>query len=216
MKNSSFDVMVLDCDGVIFDTNQLKVQALKKALCKYPSADVTEMAQYMRSNFGQGRHQLFSYFLETYAPDKKSDLPSLLESYGQQCQSIYRLAKFTEGFLKFCSALPPSCQLHVASGNAGHELEDAFQARNIRQHFGRIYGSPHTKVQALEEIKECSPNKKIVMIGDAYADFSAAQQTNLPFIYVNAYSTDQERMQQLAKKHSFLTIESLGDLLLAA
>ena len=48
------------------------------------------------------------------------------------------------------------------------------------------------------------------MIGDAHADYEAAKSSNIDFLFIERYSTDRSKMNDLASKGQFLSIWDLS------
>lgn len=206
--------VVLDCDGVVFDSNGLKLKAFQKTLAAFPQADVEQAVFYMKENFGKGRRDLFTYFISNYTNlDSEKVLPELMKSYGLECEKLYQTASFTQGFHAFSQEVSKRAQLFIASGNAEDELQRAFQKRQIGHLFQGIYGSPRKKTELLLELVKKYPKENFVMIGDAYADLCAAENAGMPFIYVGKYSTDHERMKRLGQSRGYRMVQDLGELL---
>lgn len=64
---SEYEVYIFDCDGVILDSNHLKIEAMKNALEAHFSAqDLTEACvDYFRHNFGKSRFHHVAHFLDS-------------------------------------------------------------------------------------------------------------------------------------------------------
>ena len=62
-----YEVYIFDCDGVIFDSNQLKIDAMRKALNKqFDNARLVTMClDYFSHNFGKSRFHHIDHFLNS-------------------------------------------------------------------------------------------------------------------------------------------------------
>lgn len=210
----SYTKVILDCDGVIFDSNPLKIKALKKALQTFPEDDVEHAVSYMKKNFGKGRIDIFTHFIRNYtSQDLHQTLPEILKNYGLECEKLYQSASFTQGFHEFVEKVSKQAELFIASGNAEDELQRAFQKRGIEHYFKGVYGSPRKKTEVLLELSKNQPKEDFVMIGDAYADYCAAENAKIAFIYLSGYSTDHERMKSLRQSRGFEMVKDLGGLI---
>lgn len=216
--NSAPAAVILDCDGVIFDSNLAKVEAFRQVARDAgvgPQA-VQKFSEWQSGNFGLSRYRVFEALLEGRfgaVPDDAS-LDGLLESFAEECREIYLRAAETRGlrtFLDAASGVP----LYVASGSDEAELRVALAARGLATRFVAILGSPRPKSELLADIvaRVGSPSN-VVMVGDAHADLEAARSTGIDFVFVSGYSTVRASMTELAKRDGFPRYDDLGQLAL--
>ncbi len=74
----NYDVYIFDCDGVILDSNQLKIDAMKKALIKFFGDDhkIAECVEYFKRNFGTSRFHHVEHFVNEifmFSGDEKNN-----------------------------------------------------------------------------------------------------------------------------------------------
>ncbi len=207
----NYDIYIFDCDGVILDSNALKVQAMKKALeaLSFKSELVTQCVDYFSNNFGKSRFHHIAHFvnelLELRSDQKKAVENKILNHFSAQCKSLYMTAELTPGFLKLIQSLPG--QKWVASGSEQSELRTVFKSRGLDKYFVDVFGSPTKKSQLLTNILHNQQSHRALMIGDAVSDFDASQENEIDFICYVPYSNVPGRMQLLAEKHQFEIIE---------
>ena len=63
MNLEKYEIIILDCDGVIFDSNHLKLDAFRDALSKFHKDTVDDFIKYFKNNFGTSRHHLIKVFI---------------------------------------------------------------------------------------------------------------------------------------------------------
>ncbi|MEZ0153479.1 MAG: HAD family hydrolase [Candidatus Reddybacter sp.] len=212
-----YDIYIFDCDGVIFDSNQLKIKAMKNSmdLLGFPEAQVSLCVDYFSNNFGKSRfhhvEQFISAFLKINEKEKKQYSDKILNEYSKQCKVLYLSAELSPRFIEFVSALKG--RLYVASGSEQQELRDVFRKRQLDQYFEGVYGSPTPKCSLVEEILSKNESAKAVMIGDAESDFLAAKNNNIDFIFYEKFSTAREKMLMLGRKFKFKIVRDYGELL---
>lgn len=208
-----YKAFVLDCDGVIFDTNFLKIKAFRKCLENFPKSFVEECIGYVRENFGKTREHFFHYFLSNYMGNYDVDIyKSMLKNYGNCCRSLYRKALFTEGFQDFMKdSYNKGIKLFVASGNAEGELKEAFFLHEIDSYFEGIYGAPHLKEEVIEKVLNRYDRASIAMFGDALMDYRAAELHDVDFIYISKYSANREYMESLQEEKKFIIFHTFRD-----
>lgn len=209
-----YDVVILDCDGVIFDSNHLKIEAFKKALSHYDTDVIDAFSEYFKNNFGTSRYHLARVFIEEFLhQDFKEELyQEILKDYGDSCVLLYKELGFTNEFMSFLQYYKNK-KLYIASGGDENELNEVFKAKNIQQYFNRILGSPRKKNDLVSEILIENAEKKIIMIGDAKSDLWASQANGIDFIYMSQYSLVQDVMKELSQEEGFKSIRNLGDLI---
>jgi len=214
MSLNMYDVIVLDCDGVIFDSNLLKVEAFENALSTYPKDKVKEFIEFFKNNFGKSRYYMVRYFIEKCLVESLDEekYQIILEKYGQNCISLYTKVSYTFKFLEFMNYYQKK-QIYVASGSDQDELIHIFKMKNIDNNFIKILGSPVLKNDLVYNIVDNHPNEKVVMIGDAYSDYIAANQNAIPFIFMSDYSFVTNKMIELSKVKEYRVINNLGELL---
>ena len=215
---SYFNLIIFDCDGVLLDSNALKVEAMGNALKKMGVSlnEVKKCKCFFAENFGKSRFYHIDYFVENLlAKDDFLDADSfkreLLNSYSEQCKELYLTAKitpFTEKLLIKSSAVK-----YVASGSEQGELIDVFHQRGLNDYFSGIFGSPEKKSVHLSNILKANLSSRAVMIGDAISDLEAAKDNNIDFIFYSPFSNVELKMRDLCLKYGYRIIDSFEEVL---
>ena len=189
MKLEKYENIILDCDGVIFDSNNLKIQAFSKTIGNFDINLVKPFITYLKKNFGNSRYKIFKDFIKNYTKITLNNnaYDELLNDYSHHCISLYKRASFTEGFCDFLKKYNGK-NFFVASGSDQKELNYIFSLRKIDKYFKKIYGSPKPKDEILGQLVIHS--QKSIMIGDAKADLMASKKNKIDFIFMSQYSTD--------------------------
>ena len=208
-----YSVVIFDCDGVIFDSNNLKIQAMTQTLLGesvFNNEHVAAAINYFKNNFGISRTRHIDYLVECFVSgstiDKNFTKASILKSYSTKCIQLYREANFTPGFLELLGTL--SSAKYVASGSDERELKTVLKDRGVSHYFSNIYGSPAKKGDIVAGIASRHGAKSSVMVGDSVSDFEAAKSSNISFIYYSPFSQVKEIMQSLKSSHGFVEMES--------
>lgn len=214
MQLDFYDVIILDCDGVIFDSNLLKVEAFKKALSHYDKDTIEAFSKYFKNNFGTSRYHLVRVFIEEFLDqDFEEELyREILKDYGNSCVLLYKESNFTNEFMAFLQYYQNK-KIYIASGGDEDELNEVFRLKNIHHYFEKILGSPRKKSDLVSEVQIENSEKKIIMIGDAKSDLLASEANNIDFIYMSQYSLVRGMMKELSLKYGFKSINHLGDLI---
>jgi HAD superfamily hydrolase (TIGR01549 family) len=204
MNLNNYSTIILDCDGVIFDSNYLKIDAFRGALSLFDQEIVEEFTCYVKANFGTSRFYLIKVFLKDFLKIEFSEdlYQNILNAYSQNCVSLYDQAKLTRGFTEFVTKYSDK-KLYVASGSDQSELRRVFEKRGIDQYFSKIFGSPTAKTDLISLIVR--DNKKCVMIGDANSDYKAATDNSVDFIFLSDYTADES----IKKSNKYKQVKNL-------
>lgn len=214
LQLSEYDIFIFDCDGVIFDSNQLKIDAMRLAIkaCSFNNEKVDKCINYFSANFGKSRFHHVDHFIENIlgVSVKERDLVNqkILECYSSQCKSLYLEAELTPGLLNFLSSLDG--KKYIASGSEQDELINIFEQRNLTKHFNEIYGSPTTKTDLVKKILRESNSSKALMFGDSLSDLDAAERNGVDFVGYDRFSNVKNILREKAAKKGFLCVECWG------
>lgn len=195
----NYDLYIFDCDGVIFDSNKLKIQAMRDSLVRFDANKVEKCIDYFSANFGKSRYHHVDHFVSVILAinesDAKYNYQSILDAYSKKCFDLYLTAEFTKGFLEFASKI--NRPKYVASGSDQHELRKIFNIRGVDKYFIEVLGSPKSKEQNVRDVLKNHQGEKALMIGDALSDFYAAKENNIDFLFVTEHSTNRDAIMPL-------------------
>lgn len=205
---SSYDFVIFDCDGVIFDSNPLKIEAFQNTLQKLDisSEIIYKFIQYHKDKGGVSRYVKFRYLIEEILnrPFDNFLYNDLLSTYSKECVKLYISVNFTLGADEFIRKLhEKSKPVYIASGSDETELRKVFSLRGIDYLFKSILGSPKNKMECVQKIISWENNNNGIFFGDAISDFNAANSFNLDFIGIIGYSDAKDALMSLAKEKNF-------------
>jgi phosphoglycolate phosphatase-like HAD superfamily hydrolase len=210
---SDYDIYIFDCDGVILDSNQLKIDAMEKALTAVfkDNVGIENCVNYFKNNFGKSRFHHVDVFLSDYLlvsdQAREKIRKEILRTFSLMCKELYLDAALTSGFIEFISSLQG--KKFVASGSEQEELREVFRQRGLNVYFDEIFGSPTAKAELVAAIlKSEDSDVKAIMFGDALSDLYAAEENKIDFIFYAPLSNVKESMLKLSKNHGFKVIES--------
>jgi phosphoglycolate phosphatase-like HAD superfamily hydrolase len=218
---SEFDAVVFDCDGVLLDSNALKVSAFRKVVAQAGFAPpvVDAFSQFQANNFGTSRHRLFDMLLAgEFGPVAAVTRDQLLLSFGECCASGYIEVAETEGMQELLNALRAAVPLYIVSGSDEDELCTVMRSRGLADRFFQVFGSPANKIENLARVRADLGARgraadKLVFIGDAEADLKAAKAVGATFVFMSRHSLVREQLEPRALAGEFAMIECLADLL---
>jgi phosphoglycolate phosphatase-like HAD superfamily hydrolase len=209
-------VYIFDCDGVILDSNQLKIDAMRNALelIVNDSLQVSKCVDYFRNNFGRSRFHHIDVFVEQFLlvnTSLKAEVKErILNAYSDQCKSLYLKAEITPGFIDFIGLLKG--KKYIASGSEQQELRGVFATRKLDTYFNDIYGSPTKKLDLVANILTLNSNKSAVMFGDAISDLEASQLNDIDFIAYTPFSNVPEELATKSQIANFRIIKAWSEI----
>lgn len=213
--NCDYDVYFFDCDGVILDSNQLKIAAMEAAISSLScisNDDVQRCKNYFSKNFGLSRYHHVRYFLSEILNvgdrEKGECHDKILSEYSQSCLKLYLEANLTEGVLELLEKIKKP--KYIVSGSDESELREVFLRRGLSKYFVGVYGSPEKKINIITSIMKDKYNSAL-MIGDAQSDYLASKGANIDFIYYKPYSCVKKEMIKLSRQEGFPILNDFED-----
>jgi len=207
----STPILIFDCDGVLLDSNSLKIDAFESVALQYSRDVADKFIEYVRENFGKSRYHFFDYLLRNLVNRYSEELyHKHLDDYAIACFDGYLKCSMVEGVESLIRSRKYKC--YVASGSDEHELQRVFQERSLSSFFESVYGSPRAKKKIIEEIVKMNNETTFVMFGDSYNDLDACKGLeNITFVYVSKYSLQKKRFESIncLKVNNFVGIEKV-------
>lgn len=186
------DLVFMDCDGVIYDTNRLKCDAYVHALDVYPRAIVDELVRYHRATGGVSRYLKIDRFFREMHPVADVDVHTrrALVRFSEFCERGYERMRPRPEALAFADLMGGPARVHVVSGSDQAELRRVFESAGVREHFAEIWGSPVGKKAHLSRIAAEAevPLSRCLFVGDGWGDWDAATTLGVPFVYLSEMS----------------------------
>lgn len=178
--------VVFDFDGVIVDSNPIKVAALAELYRGHGAAFGAEIAAYYHRHAGVSRDRMFQHIEEVLlgrpvAPDR---IAALSRRFGELVEDAVTACPPIAGALEFVRRHTGAVRLSVASGTPEEELRRIVERRGWTPLFAAVRGSPMHKADVVAEIlrtQDLAP-AQTVMVGDALTDLESAQRNGLPFV----------------------------------
>ena len=186
---SRIKIIILDFDGVIVESNDIKDRAFEKIFENFPEHS-EDFFQYHRKHVSVSRYAKFDYVLEKLGRVGDIELKNkLLADFSAYTLELMRSVPFVKGAEAFLRSMQDKLPLYLASVTPIDDLNKILDHLNIRYLFTDVYGCPPwTKPGAILDIlkKENRIPSSGVLIGDSYGDQRAANETGVHFIGRNS------------------------------
>ncbi len=178
--------IVLDFDGTIVESADIKDWGWKKLFEEYQPEIVEEIKKYHRSDSHLTRYEKFRFIYE-HILEKSYTLEVEQELDRQYNQLIFeRVANcpFVPGAKELLDYFYTRVSLYIATVNPPNYFEKILKVRNLTKYFKKVYSAGWSKIAALKDIvacEECNPDK-VIYIGDTLEDYEAARTAGIFFI----------------------------------
>ena len=180
-KVSDYQSLILDVDGVIFDSNTLKENNIRAVADEFLTGDrLSEFIRYFIGGNGIPRETKIAAF---FGQDS-AEYHQVLKAYNTlNGRTLYTVAQ-TKGaghFLKKYSEMP----IWAVSGGAENEVKELFRRSQLTKYFKGIHGGPVSKK---EHLKLIDPPAPVLYVGDSKVDHESANHIGADFIFMYQYT----------------------------
>ena len=205
--------IVFDFDGVILESAQIKTETFADVVKDYPKEQADAFVAYHITHMGISRHVKFQYFIEEILkqPYSAEIEQKLANRFSEIAFSRIMECPFVPGAKAFLERNYKRYEMYIASGTPQEELGQIVEGRNLSQYFKKIYGTPMTKEEIVEDICRTYGYQKeeMVFVGDASTDKNAAKNTGLLFIGRNTEDNKEAFQDVLHRVDNLLQMEKI-------
>ena len=175
--------LVLDLDGVILRSNDVKRRAMVRLFADY--VDHTgAIDAYVSANAGVRRDHKVIHILDRIL-GLAADAPTVAR---------YLVRYDAELGIELASvALVPGVEtllaragyrFYVCSSAPDEEVRAQLDRRGLANRFAGVFGAATPKAEALREIRQRHPTSSITFFGDSPLDYEAARTAGVPFVAI--------------------------------
>jgi phosphoglycolate phosphatase len=177
--------LVLDFDGVIVESNDLKTGAFEHVFRRFPDHAAAMMA-YHRAHVSESRFLKFRHLVVERLGRPADDplIGELADAFSAEMLRTIETCPTVPGAREFLAGVGGRLPLFLASVTPQHELETILRRRDLLSAFTRVYGCPPwTKARALADIvTNLGGPERILFVGDSAGDQRAARELAVEFI----------------------------------
>jgi len=182
---NQIELLILDFDGVVIESNDIKTQAFEKVFSLFPQyKDI--MMQFHYENISVSRVEKFEYLAALMGRGEDLKIKTVMaDNFSQYILEgilTVPLVKGVERVLKMVKGYLP---LYLASVTPANELNHILEKRGLLHWFDGVYGCPPwTKANAIRDILSLNSilPRNSLLIGDSAGDQRAALETGVQFI----------------------------------
>ena len=178
--------VIFDFDGVIVESTKIKTMAFGKLFEHEHPEQVTAIVYYHVQNAGISRYEKFRYIYKEILKRHLSDdeFQALCVQFARIVMNEVIKAPYVKGAREFLENYASTYRCFVASATPQEEIEKIIEERNSMRFFGKIYGAPYGKSNAVKDIlrKEEIEPLAAAYVGDALSDYHAAKDNSINFV----------------------------------
>ncbi|QHA08063.1 HAD hydrolase-like protein [Streptomyces broussonetiae] len=191
-----YPVVVFDLDGVLVDSNELKVECVRAAFAGFPGNLVERFTDEFRRTFGRSRREHFVAFHRMSvehglaSPDFEAFYDQHAGAYADQLARRYPEAPLCAHAAETVQGLAArDIPLYVATGTLGDEAVKVLDAGGLLGAFRAVLGGEEPKSRRLAEIlrQAGADARDVVLVGDSRQDVLAADELGIDFLLVTRY-----------------------------
>lgn len=216
-----FSTLIFDCDGVILNSNAIKMEAYRRVTLPFGQPASSAMVDFHIENGGISRYAKFEYFVDfllpTYVPDaivrdRSEFLYNLLAEFAAEVKAGLLQCEVISCLMELRKAMPVTRWL-IVSGGDQVELREVFEQRGFAHYFdGGIYGSPKDKHKIVADLMKAGKiQRPALFLGDSRLDHEVAKAFDLDFVFLHDW-TDFTDWQPYCKHNGIRFAPSVGDI----
>ena len=178
--------LILDFDGVLAESNDIKTEAFKTVFGTYPEHH-GRMIEYHHANMSLSRVEKFRYFIRECLGrgEDAALLKSMLASYSKEVVDRVASCPATPGSLEFLEEFSAIIPLYLASVTPIEDLSVVLKRRSLKKYFREVFGDPPVpKKEAVYRVRiqENCRIEDLLLIGDSEGDWKTVRETGIGFI----------------------------------
>ncbi len=208
---------MFDCDGVVLNSNQTKIDAYYAVAKKMGGSDAQAQA-FVDHHVAKGsfpRNGKTEYYLTQIVkqPVTKAILHQYMQAFEDVLDVTLMQCEVAVGLAALKAATPQAKWMLVSGGDQA-ELRRIFPRRQLAQLFeAGIFGGPEQKDEVLaREIANGNLQFPALFVGDSKYDHQAASRAGLDFVFLNAW-TEVPDWQSYCAEHKITVLSNIAQLL---
>lgn len=186
----TFRALLLDFDGVIVESNDIKTRAFAEMFGEYPE-HLDAIISYHQRYVGVSRYKKFTWIYQELL--KQPVTETLLDTLGARFSQIVfekvLQAPFVPGALEtLASYSSAGVPIFIISGTPHDELLRILETRGLKGYVTQAWGTPTEKTEAIRLIQSRYgiDTTEMLFVGDGMLDYQAATSEGVAFLARNS------------------------------
>lgn len=189
MKVNGIQVLILDFDGVVIESNDVKTEAFMHVFSRFPE-HAEAMMKFHHENVSLSRFDKFKHLLTLMGRNDDTWLKEdIAKDFSMRVREGMMTVPLVPGTLEFLRLVTPRMPVYLASVTPEEELIKILKQYDLLHWFRGVYGCPPwTKPEAIQDIlsKEGLMPSQALLIGDSAGDQRAAMSCGVAFLARNS------------------------------
>jgi len=185
MKVDGIKVLILDFDGVVVESNEVKTEAFRHVFSRFPE-QAEAMMKFHYDHISLGRFDKFDYLLKLLGRTNDMGLKEdIAQEFSLRVLEGMMIVPLVSGALKFLHMVTPMIPVYLASVTPAEELAIILKQHDLSHWFKDVYGCPPwEKSAAIQDVlsKEGLMPEQALLIGDSAGDQRAAKSCGIEFL----------------------------------
>lgn len=182
---SPLRVLILDFDGVVIESNDVKTDAFQKVFSRF-SEHAEAMMAFHHANVSLSRFAKFEHLLALMGKSGDTALMNnIAADFSRRVLDRMMSVPLVEGAENFLRKVTSALPVYLASITPAEELDLILAQRGMTHWFRDIYGCPPwTKPEAIRDVivrEKVNPDE-VLLIGDSAGDQRASHLTGIRFL----------------------------------
>ena len=209
------DAFLFDCDGVILDSNEIKIAALAESLTinGHEPSFIDWACHEFRSNFGRTRPDHFRALANHWMKkgNRAKDFEKEHALYSELVERDYcKSDVISENFeiMKFLQKNKE--KVFIVSASDEDSLKEVIREKIGEDFCSMVHGGPVKKVEHIQRLIVENTLQHPVLFGDAKQDLDAARKCGIDFIGLSKYSAEQIVFEEYCAMHNYPCFDYLS------
>jgi len=196
----SVKAIFFDFDGVIIDSTAVKTEAFRSLYAEFGKKVTDGVVKHHIENGGVSRYDKIRHYHQVFLGIqlKETELQEWCNRFSDLVLRKVIESPFVQGAKHAIESLKKEYILFIISGTPQHEMDYIVKQMALDSYFKMVCGSPKKKEKWAKEIMEKFrlTHKEVVFVGDAMADYTAAESCRLHFI-LRTHSENERQFENI-------------------
>ncbi len=211
LQLAAFELVFLDFDGVVVQSNDIKDRAFEKIFAQVPEHRDELMAYHMGHN-AVPRREKFRYAVHEVVRAPEGD--ALVDRWVSQFEHLTREevieCPYVSGAERFLSRVSETLPLVLVSATPQVDLDLIVDRRGLRPYFSEVHGANAPKSLVMRKVLEARSMSaaRTLFLGDSPEDLTAAQKAGVAFLGIHGrtkFASEVESVADLGEALAWLS-----------